>query len=130
MQGRKPPLPSITKTRAKVLRRQATDAETRLWFYLRSGRLCGLKFRRQHPIPPYIVDFYCEAAKLVVELDGSQHGPHTDTIRSQALERIGMKVLRFWDNEVTRDTEAVLTVILNTARNLTLTPALSRRERG
>ena len=67
----KPPLPSRTRDHARDLRQATTDAEQRLWFYLRGGRLNGLKFRRQHPIPPYIVDFYCGAKKLVVELDGS-----------------------------------------------------------
>ncbi|MGH8307251.1 MAG: endonuclease domain-containing protein [Gammaproteobacteria bacterium] len=112
----------MTKGRSKDLRQRATDAEARLWFHLRARRLCGLKFRRQHPIPPYIADFYCEAEKLVVELDGSQHGKVTDVVRSKALERAGMKVLRFWDNDVLRETEAVLEVILSVAQTRTLTP--------
>ncbi len=123
-------MPSITKARAKRLRKQITDAEARLWLHLRAGRLNGLKFRRQHPIPPYVVDFYCEVAKLVVEVDGSQHSHRTDAVRTRTLERAGMKLLRFWDNEMLRETEAVLVVILNTARDRTLTPTLSRRERG
>jgi len=122
-------LPSITKARAKGLRKQITDAEARLWLHLRAGRLNGLKFRRQHPIPPYVVDFYCGVAKLVVEVDGSQHSHRADAVRTWALERTGVKLLRFWDNEVLRETEAVLVVILNTARDRTLTPTLSRRER-
>lgn len=122
-QGRKPPLPSITKARAKGLRKWSTDAESRLWFRLRAARLDGLKFRRQHPIPPYIVDFYCEAARLVVELDGSQHGKAADAVRDRALTRNGMKILRFLDNDVLRDTETVLAVILDATRGRTLTPA-------
>lgn len=121
--GRKPPLPSVTKARAKGLRKQLTDAESRLWFHLRAGRLGSLKFRRQHPIPPYIVDFYCEAAKLVIELDGSQHSREIDTHRTQALERTGIKVLRFLDNEALQQTESVLAEILSAARGRTLTLA-------
>ena len=90
-----PPLPTRTRGVAKTLRREMTDAEQALWFRLRGGRLDGLKFRRQHPVPPYIVDFYCVEAKLVVELDGSQHGPEADAVRSQCLERQGLQVLRF-----------------------------------
>ncbi|MGH8127727.1 MAG: endonuclease domain-containing protein [Gammaproteobacteria bacterium] len=99
MQGRNTPLPSITKANARRLRKETTDAERRLWYCLRAGRLGGFKFRRQHPHPPYVLDFYCEAAKLVVELDGSQHNETVDAVRTNRLERAGMKVLRFWDND-------------------------------
>ncbi|MBN8736864.1 MAG: endonuclease domain-containing protein [Xanthomonadales bacterium] len=98
-----------------------TDAEQKLWYRLRNGRLDGLKFRRQHPVPPYIVDFYCMEAKLVVELDGSQHGPEADASRSQGLERQGLRVLRFWDNQVLKDINAVLGEILLAVRDRTLT---------
>jgi len=67
-----------------------TDAEQKLWCRLRGGRLNGLKFRRQHPVPPYIVDFYCMEAKLVVELDGSQHDADVDAARTAALEGGGL----------------------------------------
>ncbi|MGH8225337.1 MAG: endonuclease domain-containing protein [Gammaproteobacteria bacterium] len=130
VQGENTPLPTITKTEARQLRRNTTDAENRLWYYLRAGRLAGLKFRRQHPVPPYILDFYCDAAKLVVELDGSQHDARIDLTRTRTLERRGLKVIRFWDNDVLRDTRSVLEVILSVAQARTLTPALSRRERG
>ena len=98
-----------------------TDAERKLWFHLRSGRLGGFKFRRQHPVPPYIVDFYCHDALLAVELDGSQHGPETDAVRTTALERHDIHVLRFWDDQVFTETEAVLEQILRSARTRTLT---------
>src|SRR5690348_1979292 len=98
-----------------------TDAEQTLWFRLRGGRLDGLKFRRQHPVPPYIVDFYCTEAKLVVELDGSQHGAEVDVVRSASLERQGLQVLRFWDNQILTDVDSVLREILLTARDRTLT---------
>jgi very-short-patch-repair endonuclease len=71
MPYRHKPLPAWHKQRARELRAAATDAETLLWHHLRSGQLGGLMFRRQHPKPPYILDFYCEAARLVVELDVS-----------------------------------------------------------
>jgi very-short-patch-repair endonuclease len=116
-----PPLPTRTQGAAKTLRREMTDAEQALWFRMRGGRLDGWKFRRQHPIPPYIVDFCCMEAKLVVELDGSQHDADVDAARTAALERQGLQVLRFWDNQVLADIDEVLGEILLTLRDRTLT---------
>ncbi|WP_431635775.1 endonuclease domain-containing protein [Dyella sp. KULCS107] len=118
----KPPLPTLKKQQARTLRRVGKDAEQKLWFYLRAGRLDGLKFRRQHPVPPYVVDFYCEACKLVVELDGSQHNETADTSRTRFLESVGLRVLRYWDNEALQNTEKVLASILSACENRTLTP--------
>ena len=118
----KPPLPTQTRERARSLRREGTDAEHKLWYQLRAGRLKGMKFRRQHPVPPFVVDFYCEAARLVVELDGSQHNEDADAPRTRYLESLGLKVLRYWDNEVLQQTEAVLESILSASENRTLTP--------
>ncbi len=118
----KPPLPTQTLTTAKALRSTITDAEIRLWYHLRAKRLGGLKFRRQHPISPYIADFYCQELRLVIELDGSQHDEDVDGVRTQALERQGLFVLRFWDNQVLQETGAVLEAILNFARDRTLSP--------
>ncbi|MDZ4195026.1 endonuclease domain-containing protein [Pseudomonas sp. NY15364] len=109
------PLPAWHKQRARELRTTATDAEVRLWYCLRSGRLGGLKFRRQHPLPPYILDFYCEAAKLAVELDGSQHGGEDDAARTLDLEHEGIMVLRFWNDQALKETEAVLQEIYRVA---------------
>jgi very-short-patch-repair endonuclease len=117
-----PPLPSRTRSHISTLRENPTDAEAKLWFHLRAGRLDGLKFRRQHPIPPYVVDFFCVAAKLVVELDGSQHTDGADSARTAALQRRGLNVARFWDNDVLQRTDSVLAAILNAARAPTLTP--------
>ena len=80
---------------------------------LRNRRLGGRKFRRQHPLPPYILDFYCEEARLAIELDGGQHGEQAayDAARSTVLASQGIRVLRFWNNEVLQQTEAVLQVI-------------------
>lgn len=102
-------------SRARRLRRQATDAERLLWRKLR-GKSLGAKFRRQAPIGPYIVDFVCFEKKLVIELDGSQHaspqGRAYDATRTQWLESQGFRVLRFWDNQVLTETEGVLERIL------------------
>ena len=118
----KPPLPTTTRDHARDLRQSGTDAEHKPWQRLRAEQLNGLKFRRQHPFPPYIVDFYCDAKKLVVELDGAQHNDEVDRARTRFLESRGLKVLRYWDNEVLQQIEAVLEAILGAAENRTLTP--------
>lgn len=118
----KPPLPSRTHWVAKQLRTVTTDAECALWYRLRAGRLNGYKFRRQHPVPPYIVDFYCDELKLVIELDGSQHNPRSDATRSRALINQGLLTLRFWDNQVLLEMDSVLKAILDVTRVRTLTP--------
>ncbi|MBW3550243.1 MAG: DUF559 domain-containing protein, partial [Proteobacteria bacterium] len=86
-QTTKPPLPSRSLATARRLRGTSTDAERKLWHHLRAGQLDGLKFRRQHPIPPYVADFFCESLKLVVELDGSQHTKESDRSRTLLLEK-------------------------------------------
>jgi very-short-patch-repair endonuclease len=107
---------------ARHLRRSQTDAERRLWRYLRGRRLLGLRFRRQHPIGPYFADFACLELRLVVELDGGQHadprGQEHDRVRTAALEARGYAVIRFWDNDVLRDTQAVLATIARRAGKL------------
>ena len=90
-----------------------TDAERGLWKLLRKGQLDRLKFRRQHPIPPYIADFCCIEKKLIVELDGSQHGEQVDASRTKALQSQGWRIIRFWDNEVLLAAEAVVEAIWN-----------------
>ena len=111
----KPPLPTATLGNARNLRRELTDAERKLWSFLRAGQLDGLKFRRQHPIPPYIADFCCIEKKLIVELDGSQHTEQTDMSRARALQSQGWKMIRFWDNDALLATEAVVQAIWNAA---------------
>jgi len=100
---------------ARSLRKKQTDAETRLWHLLQDRRLAGKKFRRQHPIPPYVVDFYCHEKKLVIEVDGGQHAEdrRRDQKRTEFLESKGLRVIRFWNNDVLQETEAVLQVIWN-----------------
>ncbi len=101
---------------ARELRQNQTEAEIRIWSHLRSGRLSGDKFRRQHPIEPYIADFYCHSEKLVLELDGSQHfepeAVEYDRVRSEHFKSLGIRVLRFNDVEALRETEAVIMTIL------------------
>ena len=98
---------------ARRLRHDQTDAERRLWSRLRGRQCGGAKFRRQHPVPPFITDFCCVERRLVVELDGSQHAatPEADLRRTQFLQSEGYKVLRFWDTEVLQQLDAVVDVI-------------------
>ena len=94
-------------------RRALTEAELRLWRLLRDLRLSGLKFRRQVPIGPYIVDFLCVRARLIVEADGSQHGESIrDERRDAYLARQGWAVLRFWNHDILRNRESVIDTIL------------------
>jgi DNA (cytosine-5-)-methyltransferase len=105
--------PQITAN-GRQLRQNMTLAEQRLWQHLRGKRLAGYKFRRQQPLGTYILDFVCLEAKLVIEIDGGQHAEQTtyDAQRSHYLQQHGLTVLRFWNNEVLQQTEAVLTAIL------------------
>jgi methionyl-tRNA synthetase len=110
---RPPKVPADLLTFARELRQNPTDAETRLWYLLRDRRIANAKFRRQHPVVldghRYVLDFFCAEAKLCVELDGSQHQQQVqhDTERTQLLEAHGIQVMRFWNNEVLENTEAV-----------------------
>ena len=98
------------------MRTQSTDAESKLWYLLRDRRLNGLKFRRQHPVGDYTLDFYCEQYRLAVELDGGQHGEAgsqtRDAERTAFLSGRGIRVLRFWNDEFLNQPEAVLEAIL------------------
>jgi very-short-patch-repair endonuclease len=102
-------------TTAKRLRRQQTDAERILWFRPRVRRHAGWKFKRQVPVDRFIVDFVCADARLVVELDGSQHAVRTrqDEERTRTLEAMGYFVLRFWNNDAMSNLEGVLEEIPN-----------------
>lgn len=95
--------------KARLLRKNLTDAEIALWKHLRMRQMRGLKFRRQAPIGPFIVDFVSFEAKLVIELDGGQHALQmaSDKRRTTWLNQQGFKVLRFWDNEVLKNMENV-----------------------
>lgn len=100
---------------ARKLRREQTDVERKLWFALRDRRFHGFKFRRQQPIGPYIADFVCFEAKLVIELDGDQHGLATseryDHARTKRLEADDFRVIRFWNHELIENFDGVLDAI-------------------
>jgi len=98
---------------ARRLRRASTDAEQKLWSRLRNKQLRGLKFRRQMPIGPFIADFACVEARIVIEVDGSQHlvATEADRLRSQAIEAAGYLVVRFWNDEVLANIDAVMAEI-------------------
>ena len=111
-------MPSKTTTpkimhRAGELRQNQTEAEAKLWSRLRAHRMAGVQFRRQHAIGNYIVDFCSPRRKLIIELDGSQHLDQAeyDLERTQYLEVKGYRVLRFWNNDVMNEIDAVLNVI-------------------
>ncbi|MDD5586413.1 MAG: DUF559 domain-containing protein [Alphaproteobacteria bacterium] len=98
---------------SRRLRKQPTDAEIRLWSMLRSRKLCGYKFRRQHSVGPYVADFACVEHSLIVEADGSQHAENAkDVERTAWLETQNWRVLRFWNNDILTKTEIVLETIL------------------
>lgn len=103
----------LTRGKAKRLRKNLTDAESKLWRHIRLRQVGGFKFRRQHPVGPYILDFACVEKLLAVEVDGGQHGEYVDYDfrRSAYLETHGYKVLRFWNSDVLKNIEAVKEVI-------------------
>ncbi|MHB8136381.1 MAG: endonuclease domain-containing protein [Anaerolineaceae bacterium] len=112
-----PPIQTKNQTRANArqLRRDQTLAETKLWLALRSHQLENIHFRRQHPIGNYIVDFCAPQAKLIIELDGSQHleQQEYDAERTEFLESKGYRVLRFWNRDVLNNLDGTIIVILD-----------------
>ncbi|BCH24125.1 hypothetical protein MesoLjLb_39100 [Mesorhizobium sp. L-8-3] len=105
------------------MRRAPTDAEEKLWAELRDRRLDRIKFRRQVPVGTYIADFVCLDAKLIIEIDGSQHGePDYDRVRDAELKSRGFRVLRFWNDDVLRDLDAVCDTIIAYVRDRSLQP--------
>lgn len=99
----------------RALRQNTTDAEKHLWYFLRAKRLNGYKFRRQHWIQPYVVDFICLSKKLIIECDGGQHQDqqHYDKKRAEFLNSKGYKIIRFWNDEILKETPMILDMILN-----------------
>ena len=118
--------------RARSLRANMTDAESRLWRNLRRDQLDGFSFRKQHPIGPYTVDFYCSRLRLAVEVDGGQHAEQrkqADDRRTEWLATKGVTVVRYWNNDVLSNLEGVLRDLLAHTERLsqaatTPTPAL------
>lgn len=108
-------LKSAMTARARYLRKNTTDCERILWRALRNRRFANYKFRRQHPIDPYTLDFYCPALKVAIELDGSGHSyrlhEKRDRARDQFLTKRGITVLRFWNHQVREDLESVVEAI-------------------
>ena len=96
---------------ASGLRRDMTDAERLIWDYVRNRQLDGFKFRRQATIGPFVVDFLCVEARLIVEIDGGQHAPQRDHRRSAWLEGQDYRIIRFWNHEVIENVEGVLQAI-------------------
>jgi very-short-patch-repair endonuclease len=122
---------TAARTHARTLRIGMTDAERRLWSRLRLEQL-GVKFRRQHPLASYVLDFVCLEPKLVIEVDGSQHLDQLtyDERRTEWLMRHGFVVLRFWANEVLSETDAVVSRIVgHLAEQPAPTPTLPQRGR-
>jgi very-short-patch-repair endonuclease len=106
--------PRLSIPRSRALRSASTEAETALWRHLRNRLLAGYKFRRQVPVGAFIADFACESARLVVEIDGGQHLERTehDAERTRVLQLNGYNVVRFWNDDALKHTEAVLEEIL------------------
>ncbi len=108
----------VMQARAQELRKRMTTEEKVLWERLRDRKLGGYKFRRQHPIGPFIADFYCAQARLVVEIDGSVHAEQRerDRARDDLLESWGYHVIRFWNSDVVERLAEVLDEILSVCR--------------
>ena len=128
-------LPDDLKKYAREMRASATDAEALMWSLVRGRRLLGLKFRRQHAVGRYILDFYCDELRLAIELDGGQHQEQVsyDSERTEWLEKQGICVLRSWNNEVMTQTEVVMTDMFNKIQALqspSPQPSPALRERG
>ena len=99
--------------RSRELRTNATDAERKLWHFIRNRQLHGVRFNRQVPIGPYICDFVARSAKVIIELDGGQHASAAayDSARTDFLQGRGYRVLRFWNNDMLENAEGVLQII-------------------
>jgi adenine-specific DNA-methyltransferase len=120
------------KQRARELRRSQTEAERNFWNRVRDRRLSGYKFRRQHPIGPFVVDFVCLDRRLIIELDGGQHAldVEEDRKRSLFLESQGYTILRLWNNEVFENMEGVLQTVLSVLNEVTPSPRPSPPKSG
>lgn len=108
----------MSRENARDLRSRMTDAERRLWYRLRAHRLNGHKFKRQVPVGPYVVDFASLDRKLIIEVDGGQHAESSaDRRRDAFLRGQGYRVIRFWNNDVLRQTDSVLEEIVMALAN-------------
>ncbi|MFK0691241.1 endonuclease domain-containing protein [Mesorhizobium sp. IMUNJ 23033] len=117
------PVPPAKRSFARSLRREMTEAEGRLWHELRDRRLDRIKFRRQMPVGRYVADFVCFEAGLIIEIDGSQHAnSDSDRTREAELRARGFRVLRFWNDDVLKDLNAVCDTIIACVRDMSLQP--------
>jgi len=128
-------MPSKNPTEvARRLRRNQTEEEKQLWRALRAGRFAGFKFRRQHPLETYYLDFFCPAALLAVELDGFHHGlPEQqghDVARRELLMKLGIEVLRFWNHQWRDNREGVLMTIWDALHQRTGCVQIVRKEQN
>jgi very-short-patch-repair endonuclease len=116
----KPPL----TTSAKRLRQEMTPSEKRLWSYLRKNRFSEFRFRRQQPIGPYIVDFFCAESRLVVELDGESHTHRgkADIERDEYMEKQGLEIVRVWDSQFFENPDGIVELILRKCCERKLSP--------
>lgn len=129
---------SRTKAQRKFLRNNMTQAEIKLWSGLKGRQLSGIKFRRQHGIGDYIVDFYCPELKLVVEVDGDSHysisGKSHDLLKDDYLKDLEITVIRFSNTDILENTDGVFSLINDTIiglkANTSTTPDPSLRRRG
>ena len=120
-------VPPMNRRFGKAMRQRMTDAEARLWLRLRKPGIEGLRFRRQVPIGPYIVDFFCPQHRLIVEVDGGQHGNDADAARDAWLMAQGYRVVRVWNNDVMENVEGVCAAISAAAHEaVPLTPSRNR----
>ena len=103
--------------RARILRKTMTPQEVKLWVQLRALRALGYHFRKQSPVPPYVVDFECRRSRLIVEVDGGQHASgrslRHDKARDRFLQDTGYRVVRFWNNQIDREMDGVLQALLD-----------------
>lgn len=97
---------------ARRMRREPTLAEAWFWHHAKNRGIGGMKFRRQVPVGPYIADFLCAEAALIVEIDGGQHGEERDAERDARLREMGYRIMRFWNADVMKDMTAVVETIL------------------
>ncbi len=104
--------------KARTLRKNSTDAERKLWQIIRGRQFAGYKFRRQHPIGRFIVDFACIERRLIIEADGGQHANSvSDVLRTAWLEKQGWRVIRFWNNDILANTDGIQIMILEILQN-------------
>ncbi len=119
---------------ARESRKKSTDAEKTLWRQLRNRRCVGFKFRRQHVVGDFILDFYCPGVRLAIEVDGGGHASNKqaiyDACRTEVLQRCGIRVLRFWNHEVLQHIDSVMDEIHRALKERTTQPSLGNQPQG